>query len=132
MRKEVKPVRNHKDRLFRVLFREKKELLSLYNAVNGTNYQDAEAMIVGIFECDEEKVMKMICEDGREEGRAEGMMWGRIAGKAEAVLDLLEEIGDVPEELRSRIQKEQDVLKLKKWLKLAFEERTIEAFMEKM
>lgn len=91
---------------------------------------------MGIFECDEEKVMKVIREDGieegREEGRAEGMVWGRIAGKAEAVLDLLEEIGGVPEELRSRIQKEQDVLKLKKWLKLAFEERTIEAFVEKM
>lgn len=92
----------------------------------------AEVLTVGIFECDEEKVMKVIREDGIEEGRAEGMVWGRIAGKAEAVLDLLEEIGDVPEELRSRIQEEQEALKLKKWLKLAFEERTIEAFVEKM
>lgn len=30
--------RNYKDRLFRMVFREKKELLSLYNAVNGTDY----------------------------------------------------------------------------------------------
>lgn len=36
--KEIKPARNHKDRVFRVLFREKEELLGLYNAVNGTDY----------------------------------------------------------------------------------------------
>ena len=31
---EIRVARNHKDRLFRMIFREKKELLSLYNAVN--------------------------------------------------------------------------------------------------
>mgnify|MGYP000394016154 CR=1 FL=1 len=30
--------RNYKDTLFRALFAEKKHLLSLYNAVNGTDY----------------------------------------------------------------------------------------------
>ena len=30
--------RNHKDTVFRMLFREKKELLSLYNAMNGSDY----------------------------------------------------------------------------------------------
>ena len=39
---EIQVVRNHKDRLFRMIFREKKELLSLYNAVNGTSYTNAE------------------------------------------------------------------------------------------
>ena len=33
-------VRNHKDTVFRMLFRQKKELLTLYNALNGTNYSD--------------------------------------------------------------------------------------------
>ena len=33
-------VRNHKDSLFRLLFREKKELLELYNALNNTAYTD--------------------------------------------------------------------------------------------
>ena len=36
----VSVMRNHKDTVFRLLFREKKELLSLYNALNGTNYTD--------------------------------------------------------------------------------------------
>ena len=36
--------RNYKDTLFRMVFREKKELLSLYNAINGTHYEDPEAL----------------------------------------------------------------------------------------
>lgn len=43
-------VRNHKDTVFRMLFREKKELLSLFNAVNGTNYMDPEALVVNTLE----------------------------------------------------------------------------------
>ena len=39
---EIRVAKNHKDRLFRMIFREKKELLSLYNAVNGTFYTNAE------------------------------------------------------------------------------------------
>lgn len=38
--------RQHKDRLFRLLFQEKEELLSLYNAINGTNYTDIDALTV--------------------------------------------------------------------------------------
>ena len=30
--------RKHKDKLFRTVFREKKDLLALYNALNGTDY----------------------------------------------------------------------------------------------
>ena len=37
-----KPVRSYKDRLFRMIFKEKKEFLELYNAMNGTDYQREE------------------------------------------------------------------------------------------
>ncbi len=44
---ELKPERNYKDRLIRMLFMEKKEnLLSLYNAVNDTHYTNAEDLVV--------------------------------------------------------------------------------------
>ena len=33
-------VRNHKDTIFRMLFRDKKRLLELYNALNGTEHSD--------------------------------------------------------------------------------------------
>lgn len=48
--KETKPVRTYKDRVFRVLFRDKKELLGLYNAVNGTNYSNPDEMTVTTLE----------------------------------------------------------------------------------
>ena len=36
--------RKYKDRLFRFLFKEKKDLLDLYNAVNGSNYDEPEEL----------------------------------------------------------------------------------------
>ena len=42
---EKAPVRrNYKDTLFRMIFREKEQLLSLYNEVNGTQYTNAEEL----------------------------------------------------------------------------------------
>ncbi len=35
---------NYKDSMFRMLYLDKKELLSLYNAVNGTDYTDADSL----------------------------------------------------------------------------------------
>ena len=40
--------RGYKDSLFRMVFREKKELLSLYNAINGTNYDDPDMPLRGL------------------------------------------------------------------------------------
>ena len=46
----VAVMRNHKDTVFRMLFRNKKELLSLYNALNGTDYKDEDALQVETLE----------------------------------------------------------------------------------
>ena len=48
---EISVARNHKDRLFRMIFREKKELLSLYNAVNGTSYTNTEELDCNLRKC---------------------------------------------------------------------------------
>lgn len=42
--------RQYKDRLFRMVFREKKDLLDLYNAVNGTDYQNEDELIITTLE----------------------------------------------------------------------------------
>ena len=42
--------RHFKDTVFRLLFREKSELLSLFNAVNGTNYENSEELEVNTLE----------------------------------------------------------------------------------
>lgn len=40
----MKVNRKYKDRLFRIVFREKEDLLDLYNAVNGSNYDNPEEL----------------------------------------------------------------------------------------
>ncbi|MDO4332489.1 MAG: hypothetical protein Q4C58_07335 [Eubacteriales bacterium] len=44
MEEKRKVVRNYKDTVFRMLYRDKKELLALYNALNGTDYQNPEEL----------------------------------------------------------------------------------------
>lgn len=44
------PMRAYKDRIFRMIFKEKKELLELYNAMNGTGYTNEEDLIVTTLE----------------------------------------------------------------------------------
>ncbi len=48
--KEVNVQRNYKDTVFRMLFREKQNLLSLYNAVNRTAYTDIENLEITTLE----------------------------------------------------------------------------------
>lgn len=42
--------RSYKDSLFRMVFREKTALLSLYNAMNGTQYEDPDALVITTIE----------------------------------------------------------------------------------
>ena len=44
------PYYQHKDRLFRMIFKEKKALLELYNAMNGTSYTNPDDLqLIRIF-----------------------------------------------------------------------------------
>ena len=65
-----------------------------------------------------------LLQDQRREGRSEG----RVSGKSEAVLELLQDIGPVPKELRERIASETDLKKLTAWLKAAAKAESVEAF----
>ncbi len=44
------PIRNYKDSVFRMLFSERKALLGLYNALNGTCYTDPEELEINTLE----------------------------------------------------------------------------------
>ncbi len=70
--------------------------------------------------------------DGRTEGRIEGISEGKISGKAESILELLENIGEISEELKTRIMSEKDLQILSKWLNLAARSESIDVFMERM
>ena len=55
--------------------------------------------------------------------------YAEAAGKAEAVLEFLEEFGPVPEELRERILKEEDPNVLSSYIKLAARCKSTEEFI---
>ena len=96
--------------------------------------QRAEVIAMSIFEYNEEEEMKKIRADefsvGRETGKAEGKEEGKAEGKAEFVLDLLENLGEIPDGLRERILSETDLTILKKWFSEAVKAKTIREFME--
>ena len=80
--------------------------------------QRAEVVAMSIFEYNEEEEMKKIRADEYS------------VGKAEYVLDLLEDVGEIPAGLRERILSETDLTLLKKWHKLAEKARTVREFMD--
>ena len=50
MNETLQTKRTYKDSVFRMLYSRKEELLSLYNALNGTDYQDPEQLEVTTLE----------------------------------------------------------------------------------
>ena len=71
-----------------------------------------------------EKREKLIRKEEYEDGKAEG--------KAESILELLENLGNISEYLRTRVMAEKDLQILSKWLKLAASVDSIDAFRERM
>ena len=77
-----------------------------------------------------EELLKEERENGRIEGKAEGKVEGKVEGKAESILELLSDLGEVPEELRKKILGEKDLDILKSYLKKASASKTIEQFQK--
>ena len=116
----------------------------------------AEAIAMSIFEYNQEAHMKCVRQEGYDDGIAvgkalgitegkalgitegkalgitEGKALGIATGKAHAILELLEDLGTIPDALHKTITAEQDLQQLKKWLKLASKAETIEQFMQEM
>ena len=84
----------------------------------------AEVMNSILTEYNEEQVLADIGQERYEEGKAEG--------KAEDILDLLGECGEVPVDLKEIILSEKDPETLKRWLKFAARADSIEAFKKRM
>ena len=54
---------------------------------------------------------------------------GKVEGKAECIIDLLEERGIVSDDLKRRILEQSDFEVLKSWLKLAVRVKNVEEFV---
>ena len=104
-----------------------------------------EAIIQAIADCEHEGILVDFLREHRTE--AVNMLFtefnmedalevrfaeGKAEGKAEDILELLAEAGEVPEELKRRIASEEDMGVLKRWLKLAAKAETVEAFESDM
>ena len=74
------------------------------------------------------EIADRIRQEGQEAGKAEGI----IAGKIEAILELLEELGNIPKQLIQRISRESNSDILNKWLKCAAKASTFAEFEAKM
>lgn len=88
----------------------------------------AEVVAMSIFEYDEELHIRTLKEESFEEGKVKG--W--TEGKAEAILELLQDTGEVPQELETAIKGQQDIEILRRWLKLAARVDSLEEFLQEM
>ena len=67
-------------------------------------------------------------KDGRAEGWKDGRAEGKVADKAEAVIELLEDLGELSDSLRNCIMEQTDLELLRKWHKAAAKAESIEEF----
>lgn len=67
-----------------------------------------------------------------KEGLAEGLVEGLVEGLASAVLDLLSDMGAVPETLEAQIKSVRNPDILRSWIKLAAKSDSVEDFLSKM
>ena len=74
----------------------------------------------------------MIFEEMLRDERAEGKAEGKAEAKIEDILDILEDKCQLPADLRSRIEDEQNLQTLTRWLKLAAKADSLEEFLSQM
>ena len=77
-----------------------------------------------------EELLKEEREAGRTEGLEQGRTEGIAQGKAEDILELLSDLGEVPEELREKILGEKNLDVLKFYLKKVSIAKSIEEFQD--
>lgn len=75
-------------------------------------------------------------EEGREAGKAIGIAIGiaegMTDGERQVIFDFLQHLGEIPEDIRRRIEDEQDRETLKKWYMTAPGVKSFEEFRESM
>ena len=69
-------------------------------------------------------IFEEMLRDERAEGKAEAVL--------EMLLELMKDLGEIPDELRNRITSEKDLETLKKWHRLAARSESLDEFFEKM
>lgn len=103
--------RKYKDVLFRRCFADKKDLQSdILRDIIGKQRSEVFNLLLNEFDV-------KIYERGL-----------KAEGKAEDIIELLEEVGDIPDSLRNRIMRQTNLETLSRWHKLAARAQSIEDF----
>ena len=74
----------------------------------------------------------MTFEEFLNEEKEEAREEGRLEGRGQLVIEMLEEMGSVPEELQEKIRQEKDLNILKKWCRLAMKVENVGQFEREM
>ena len=101
------------------------------NVIRKLNEYERGELITQIKEGDEKDMcssFERLLNKEKADGRAEGWKDGRAKGKAEAVIELLEDLGDLSDSLKACIMEQTDLELLKKWHKAAAKAKSIEEF----
>ena len=107
------------------------------------NAQDKKAILEKeygmIMQVETEGRMKSMCnlsevfiEKGIRKGMQQGIQQGALQQSRQAILDLLEDLGIIPEDILSAIRCEEDMGTLRIWHKTAARAESMDAFREKM
>ena len=78
------------------------------------------------------EIADRIRREGREEGREEGRVLGRLEGKTESILELLGDLGKIPQRVIDCIRQEKNPEQLGRWLKCAARATNMEEFEKGM
>ena len=70
--------------------------------------------------------------EGLALGKAKGLALGEALGKAESIVVLLKDLGDVSEKLQRNIMEQNDTEILNRWLRYAARAETIRDFEQKI
>ena len=96
----------------------------------------AEAIKVSIYEYNEELHLATVRSEGYEDGLSDGLERGISQGIAQgitrSILELLEELGTVPENVQEMIERQNDLAKLSEWHKLAAKSESLDIFIHNM
>lgn len=110
-------------------------MMDIIVKANEKKFKEAKNMcnaIIDLFRDEYDEGIRKNTEQVTEQVTQQVTIMVNIKSKKESVLELLEDFGEISEELHKKIMDQKDVTILKKWLKLAARVESMEEFQQRM
>ena len=85
-----------------------------------------------MYEHDRASLIKQGYDEGEIAGMTKGRAEGEITATQDNILELLEDVGEISEDLEKKIRDERNVDTLKRWLKMASRAESVDDFMQRV